>query len=73
MPFGAVRSVAQSLEQFKSVYSIFVSRVDVYTEKHVPSLSAAAQGQVGIVGRETHLAGESRVLGSGSERRCSKR
>jgi transaldolase len=34
---------------FKSVYSIFVSRVDVYTEKHVPSLSAAAQGQVGIV------------------------
>ena len=34
---------------FKSVYSIFVSRVDVYTEKHVPELSAAAQGQVGIV------------------------
>lgn len=34
---------------FKSVYSIFVSRVDVYTEKYVPSLSAAAQGQVGIV------------------------
>jgi transaldolase len=38
-----------SLAQFKSVYSIFVSRVDVYTEKHVPELSAAAQGQVGIV------------------------
>jgi transaldolase len=37
------------LSQFKSVYSIFVSRVDQYTEKHVPSLSAAAQGQVGIV------------------------
>ena len=36
-------------EPFKSVYSIFVSRVDVYTEKHVPTLSAAAQGQVGIV------------------------
>ncbi|MBC7784448.1 MAG: transaldolase, partial [Burkholderiales bacterium] len=35
--------------RFKSVYSIFVSRVDVYTEKHVPSLSAAAQGLVGIV------------------------
>jgi transaldolase len=35
--------------QFKSVYSIFVSRVDVYTEKHVPSLSPAAQGLVGIV------------------------
>ncbi|MEX0641673.1 MAG: transaldolase family protein, partial [Pirellulales bacterium] len=39
-----------SLERFKSVYSIFISRVDVYTEKHVPSLSPAAQGQVGIVG-----------------------
>ncbi|MCH7726941.1 MAG: transaldolase [Planctomycetes bacterium] len=37
------------LNGFKSVYSIFVSRVDVYTEKHVPQLSAAAQGQVGIV------------------------
>ncbi len=36
--------------KFKSVYSIFVSRVDVYTEKHVPQLSPAAQGQVGIVG-----------------------
>jgi transaldolase len=33
----------------KTVYSIFVSRLDVYTEKHVPDLSAAAQGQVGIV------------------------
>jgi transaldolase len=33
----------------KSVYSIFVSRVDVYTEKMVPQLSAAAQGLVGIV------------------------
>jgi transaldolase len=39
-----------SLQEFKSVYSIFVSRVDVYTEKHVPELSPAAQGQVGIVG-----------------------
>jgi transaldolase len=39
----------QSLEKFKSVYSIFVSRVDVYTEKHVPQLSPTAQGQVGIV------------------------
>ncbi len=38
-----------SLETFKSVYSIFVSRVDVYTEKHLPDLSPAAQGQVGIV------------------------
>ena len=39
----------RSLEAFKSVYSIFVSRVDVYTEKHVPGLSNRAQGQVGIV------------------------
>jgi transaldolase len=40
----------KTLERFKSVYSIFISRVDVYTEKHVPELSPAAQGQVGIVG-----------------------
>ena len=40
----------KTLDGFKSVYSIFISRVDVYTEKHVPELSAAAQGQVGIVG-----------------------
>ncbi len=33
----------------KSVYSIFVSRVDVYTEKHIPDLSPEAQGLVGIV------------------------
>jgi transaldolase len=39
-----------SLDRLKSVYSIFVSRVDVFTEKHVPGLSPAAQGQVGIVG-----------------------
>ena len=38
-----------NLNRFKSVYSIFVSRVDVYTEKHVPQLSPAAQGLVGIV------------------------
>jgi transaldolase len=38
-----------SLSHFKSVYSIFVSRLDVYTEHHVPQLSPAAQGQVGIV------------------------
>jgi transaldolase len=37
------------LHDFKSVYSIFVSRVDVYTEKHVLDLSPAAQGMVGIV------------------------
>ena len=39
----------RTLEAFKSVYSIFVSRVDVYTEWHVPGLSEKAQGQVGIV------------------------
>jgi transaldolase len=39
----------KQLGHFKSVYSIFVSRVDVYTEKHVPQLSPAAQGMVGIV------------------------
>lgn len=37
------------LGKFKSVYSIFVSRIDVYTEKHAASLSPAAQGEVGIV------------------------
>ncbi|MGC4006146.1 MAG: transaldolase family protein [Pirellulales bacterium] len=39
----------KSLDAFKSVYSIFVSRVDQYTEKHVPTLNSDAQGQVGIV------------------------
>jgi len=38
-----------TLSQFKSVYSIFVSRVDVYTEKHIAQLSPRAQGLVGIV------------------------
>jgi transaldolase len=44
---GAQRRASRDL--FKSVYSIFVSRLDVYTEKAVPSLSPAAQGMVGIV------------------------
>ena len=39
----------KSLADFKSVYSIFISRIDVYTRQHVPDLSPAAQGQVGIV------------------------
>ncbi len=39
----------QKPEHFKSVYSIFVSRIDVYTAAHVPELSSAAQGLVGIV------------------------
>lgn len=34
---------------FKSVYSIFISRIDVYTDKNVSQLSEAAQGMVGIV------------------------
>ena len=38
-----------SLDGFKSVYSIFISRIDVYTSKNVPELSEAAQGQVGLV------------------------
>ena len=38
-----------NLDGFKSVYSIFVSRIDVYTEKMVPDLSPAAQGMVGIL------------------------
>jgi transaldolase len=44
---GAQRRTSRAL--FKSVYSIFVSRLDVYTEQHVPQLSPRAQGQVGIV------------------------
>ena len=36
-------------KDLKSVYSIFVSRVDVYTEKNVPDLTKDAQGLVGIV------------------------
>jgi transaldolase len=39
----------KNLQKFKSVYSIFVSRVDQYTEKHAANLSPQAQGQVGIV------------------------
>lgn len=45
---GAQRR-ADKGKALKSVYSIFVSRVDVYTEKHVASLSNEAQGLVGIV------------------------
>lgn len=38
-----------NLDNFKSVYSIFVSRVDQYSSKHLPNLSPEAQGQLGIV------------------------
>ncbi|MFM8271313.1 MAG: transaldolase family protein [Gemmata sp.] len=44
---GAARRTDK--QNVKSVYSIFVSRVDVYTENQVPNLIPAAQGQVGIV------------------------
>lgn len=40
---------AADKNKIKTVYSIFVSRVDVYTEKAAPTLVPAAQGQVGIV------------------------
>jgi transaldolase len=39
----------KSLDAFKSVYSIFVSRLDVYTAEKLPGLSPAAQGMVGII------------------------
>ncbi len=39
----------KSLDQFKSVYSIFVSRIDVYTATKYPNLSSAAQGYAGVV------------------------
>ncbi|MFO1019911.1 MAG: transaldolase family protein [Planctomycetales bacterium] len=44
---GALKRAAR--DAFKSVYSIFVSRIDVYTLQHVSQLSPAAQGKVGIV------------------------
>jgi transaldolase len=41
------RQYPGGLNDFKSVYSIFVSRIDVYTAKHLPALNAA-QGQAGV-------------------------
>ena len=38
----------ESLAEFKSVYSIFISRIDVYTDKKL-DLSDAAQGKVGLL------------------------
>ena len=49
---GAQRAAADGtrpLDQFKSVYSIFISRIDVYTKDHVADLSPGAQGMVGIL------------------------
>ena len=37
------------LDTFKSVYSIFISRIDVYTQQKLPNLSADAQGMVGML------------------------
>ena len=39
----------KSLDTFKSVYSIFVSRIDQYTADNCKQLSAQAQGQYGIL------------------------
>ena len=44
---GAMRRTDK--QNVKTVYSIFVSRLDVYTDKAAPDLSPAAQGMVGIV------------------------
>ncbi len=44
---GAQRAADKS--RVKTVYSIFVSRLDVYTEAAVPDLSEEAQGMVGIL------------------------
>ncbi|TWT54111.1 Transaldolase [Rubripirellula amarantea] len=37
------------LDSFKSVYSIFISRIDIYTQEKLPGLSDEAQGTVGIL------------------------
>jgi len=39
----------KDLADFKSVYSIFISRIDVYTQQKVSELSSEAQGMVGIL------------------------
>lgn len=44
---GALRS--NQCDSFKSVYSIFVSRIDQYCNKELPSLAAELQGNVGIL------------------------
>lgn len=48
----------------KTVYSIFVSRVDVYTKAEVKALSPEAQGQVGIVNAK-HIWGINRDFWAG--------
>jgi len=44
-----VKRRGDSLKHFKSVYSIFVSRLDIYSEKYLSSLSQDAQGLLGIL------------------------
>jgi transaldolase len=39
----------EDLSSFKSVYSIFISRIDVYTQDALAELSDTAQGEVGIL------------------------
>lgn len=39
----------RDLRTFKSVYSIFVSRLDVYADKHLSLLPAEVRGQLGIL------------------------
>lgn len=39
----------ERLDHFKSVYSIFVSRLDIYTRKAAAELTPSAQGMVGIL------------------------
>jgi transaldolase len=45
---GAQRRL-DGLDHFKSVYSIFVSRIDVYAERQLAQLSPVALGQVAIL------------------------
>ena len=62
-PCRAGRERRKSLGGFKSVYSIFVSRLDVYTEKAVPATSPAAQGMVGILNAKRIWAENQELLG----------
>ena len=66
------------LDRFKSVYSIFVSRVDVYTEQHVPDLSPQAQGRWGSWARsgsgpKTRTIGTPRICRWKGNRICQHR
>jgi transaldolase len=41
------------IKDFKSVYSIFISRIDVYAQKHLRDLSPSAADQLGIATAKT--------------------